>query len=174
MSAAGLSRTAFYRHFDDRHTLLLAMLEQVSVGVRETGRTWKAGAGGAVEELRAGLTELAEAMREHGRLMQAIADSAAYDVEISAARDEMVRYFVAVTADRIRADVAAGASGVRSPEKVAEALVRMNESVLLDAFGRPPYPPLEDVVPTMCEVWAVTIYGRDALDAADRSDQRST
>lgn len=165
MAAAGLSRTAFYRHFDDRHTLLLAMLEEVRDHVGETGIDWKTGTGDPVSALCVGLTELAAAMQEHGRLMQAIADAAAYDPGIRAARHEMIGFFDAVTAQRIRADVAAGRSRVRLPDQVAHALVRMNESLLLDAFGHPPYADRREVVATMCEVWVTTIYGREAFDA---------
>ncbi len=182
MGAAGLSRTAFYRHFDDRHTLLLTMLAEVRDHVGGTGLDWKTGTGDPVRALCAGLGELTSAMQAHGRLMQAVADAAAFDPGIRAARQEMVGLFVDVTADRIRADVAAGRSRVRSPERVAHALVRMNESLLLDAFGRPPYADRDEVMATMCEVWVTTIYGREALDAysppaagaADAVVQRST
>ena len=175
MAAAGLSRTAFYRHFDDRHTLLLAMLGEVGEHVGATGTAWKAGVGDPVDSLCTGLAELTDAMRDHGRLMQAIAESAAYDADMRAAREQMVRFFVTVTADRIRADVTAGRSRVRDPDRVARALVAMNERVLLDAFGRPPYPDPTEPLETLCEIWVTTIYGRDALDA-HRPDgaQRST
>jgi TetR/AcrR family transcriptional regulator, ethionamide resistance regulator len=167
MTAAGLSRTAFYRHFVDRRALLLAMVDAVRGPVAGSGLAWKNGEGDPVVALRTGLGELAAAMRDHGRLMQAVADSAATDAEMRAAHDDMVRRFVAVTAERIGADVAAGRSRVRAPERVADALVRMNESLLLDAFGAPPYPDTETVVATMLEVWAATIYGRERLDAHD-------
>lgn len=175
MAAAGLSRTAFYRHFDDRQTLLLAMLEQVREHVGEAGTDWKNGTGDPVRALCDGLAELTAAMQVHGRLMQAIADAAAYDPGIRAARLEMLALFDAVTAHRIRADVAAGRSRVRLPDQVAHALVRMNESLLLDAFGVPPYADRDEVLATMCEVWVSTIYGREALDAyAPPGAQRST
>lgn len=165
MAGAGLSRTAFYRHFDDRHTLLLAMLEEVQDNIGAAGLAWKAGTGDPVGALCTGLGELTSAMQEHGRLMQAIADAAAYDPGIRAARQQMVGLFVGVTAERIRADVDAGRSRVRDPDRVAYALVRMNESLLLDAFGWPPYAEPREVLATMCEVWATTIYGREVLDA---------
>jgi len=167
MAAADLSRTAFYRHFDDRHTLLLAMLDEVRDHVGDTGTAWKAGAGDPALALREGLGELTAAMREHGRLMQAVAEASAYDPEMRAAHEEMVRLFVAVTADRIDVEVAAGRSRVRSPERVADALVRMNEGLLLEAFGRPPYPDDDVVTATVCEVWITTVYGRGTLDAVD-------
>ena len=86
MAAAGLSRTVFYRHFDDRATLLLAMLEEILQHIGATGTAWKQGVGEPVSALRTGLSELSEAMRTYGRLMQAIADSSAYDAETRTAR----------------------------------------------------------------------------------------
>jgi TetR/AcrR family transcriptional regulator, ethionamide resistance regulator len=179
MSAAGLSRTAFYRHFDDRHTLLLAMLDEIRQHIGSTGAAWKAGDPHPVSALCTGLAELTTSMQEHGRLMQAVADAAAYDAGIRAARAEMVGFFVAVTADRIRADVAAGHSRVRDPERVADALVRMNEALLLDAFGSRPYADPAEVRATISEIWVTTIYGREALDTYRASGdgsrgQRST
>ena len=176
MTAAGLSRTVFYRHFDDRATLLLAMLEEILEHIGATGTAWKQGVGEPVGALRTGLSELSEAMRKYGRLMQAIADSAADDAETRTARAGLVQAFVAVTADRIRADVDAGRSSVRDPWAVADALVRMNESLLLDAFGRPPYPDPGEIAAVMNEIWVCTIYGRRALDELDAPEppQRST
>lgn len=174
MAAAGLSRTVFYRHFDDRARLLLAMLEEVLQHIGATGAAWKQGVGEPVGALVTGLSELAEAMREYGRLVQAIADSSAYDAETRAKRAKLVQTFVTVTADRIRADVDAGRSRVRDPRAVADALVRMNETLLLEAFGHPPYPHPGDVAAVMSEVWVCTIYGRPALDELTPPAQRST
>jgi len=178
MAAAGLTRTAFYRHFDDRNALLLAMLEQVSIEAGSAGTSWKLGGGDPVTELRNGLAELTTSMRRHGRLMQAIVDSAAQDPETDAAHERMIAGFSPVTADRIRADVAAGHSAVRDPLAVATALVRMNEALLLTAYGAPPYPEDDTVLDTMVEIWTTTIYGREALDRAEARTgaeaQRST
>jgi AcrR family transcriptional regulator len=170
MGEAGLSRTAFYRHFDDRETLLLALLEEVAGSIGAVGGEWKSGAGttaqGGLEratgQLRRGLAELDAAMREHGRLVQAIADAAGYDADLRAAREAMVAAFVADTAVRIDADVRAGLSVVEDPGGVADALVRMNEALLLRAFGQPPYPADDEVVQVMVEVWTATVYGRPA------------
>lgn len=176
MAAAGLSRTVFYRHFDDRATLLLAMLEEILHHIGATGMAWKQGVGEPVGALCTGLSELSEAMRKYGRLMQAIADSSADDAETRTARAGLVQAFVAMTATRIQADVAAGRSSVRDPWAVADALVRMNESLLLDAFGHPPYPDPDDVAAVMSEIWVCTIYGRQALDGLGEAGrpQRST
>ena len=165
MAEAGLSRTAFYRHFADRDRLLVAMLEQVRAGVDGAGSAWKSGRGDPVDELCVGLDELTGSMVEHGRLMQAIADVAAHDPAIRAARQAMIDDFSKITAERIRVEVEAGRSRVRDPQQVATALVQMNEACLVEAFGHPPFPDRDRVTATIQEVWVVTIYGREAFDA---------
>jgi len=138
MAAAGLGRTAFYRHFGDRGGLLLALLEDVKAAVDDAGSTWKTTpSDDPVGDLRTGLAELTEVMRGHSRVLQAVVDEAAHDPEIERAREGLINYFTG-----------------------ASALVRMNESYLLAAFGRPPYPEPLGVTQVIAEVWVATIYGR--------------
>lgn len=161
MASAGLGRTAFYRHFGDRGGLLLALLEDVKAAVDAAGSTWKTTPShDPVGDLRTGLAELTEVMRQHSRVLQAVVDAAAHDPEIERAREGLIGYFTEATAARIEADVAAGVSQVEQPYEVASALVRMNESYLLAAFGRPPYPEPLGVTHVIAEVWVATIYGR--------------
>lgn len=161
MAAAGLGRTAFYRHFGDRGGLLLALLEDVKAAVDAAGSTWKTTpSDDPVGDLRTGLAELTEVMRGHSRVLQAVVDEAAHDPEIERAREALIGYFTGATAARIEADVAAGVSQVEQPYEVASALVRMNESYLLAAFGRPPYPEPVGITQVIAEVWEATIYGR--------------
>ena len=163
MARAGLARTAFYRHFDDRGALLLALLDRVRVGVDESGSVWKSvtpdGATDSEADMRAGLAELTEAMVRHGRLMQAVADESPSDAAIAAAHEGMVAHFVDVTAARIAADVAAGRSRVARPQETADALVRMNEGVLLHAFGRRPLGDPHEVSDVLASIWIATVYG---------------
>lgn len=159
-SAAGLSRTAFYRHFDDRDQLLLALMADTGARLANAGEAWKGAGGDPIDAVRAGLAEMAATMVEHGRLVQAIVDASAYDPDVRAAWEELLQRLVDVTAERIRADVAAGRSEVRDPDDVAAALARMSEAHLLAGFGRRPLADPERAIATLTEVWAATIYGR--------------
>lgn len=158
--AAGLSRTAFYRHFDDRDQLLLALMADTGARLANAGRAWREAGGDPIEAVRAGLAEMAATMVEHGRLVQAIVDASAYDPEVRAAWEELLERLIGVTAERIRADVAAGRSEVRDPDGVAAALARMSAAHLLAGFGRRPLSDPDRAVATLTEVWAATIYGR--------------
>jgi TetR/AcrR family transcriptional regulator, ethionamide resistance regulator len=160
MAVAGLSRTAFYRHFDDRDQLLLALLADAGERLQAAGQAWKHGAEEPVTALRDGLTELTAAMVDHGRLIQAIVDASAHDPDVRATFSQFLQQFIAVTAERIRAEVAAGRSPVRDPDDVAAALVRMSQAHLLAAFGHRPLADAARATETLTEIWSATIYRR--------------
>ena len=72
---ADLTRTAFYRHFDDRQTLLLALVDDVGVGLDRIADPWERGEGEPRATLRSALRELVSVYHRHGRLLRAIADA---------------------------------------------------------------------------------------------------
>src|ERR1700704_6947281 len=80
MAQTGLSRTAFYRHFDDIPSLVLRLIADVGRELYEVGERWRAG---ALEDLRGsaheGLRGIVEFMVEHGRLIRAVHDGGATD-----------------------------------------------------------------------------------------------
>src|SRR5690606_38935780 len=41
MARAGLTRTAFYRHFDDRNAILLALLDELGAELGATAQPWQ-------------------------------------------------------------------------------------------------------------------------------------
>jgi TetR/AcrR family transcriptional regulator, ethionamide resistance regulator len=159
MIETGLTRTAFYRHFADREALLLALLEDAGLGLDAAGLAWKQGAGDPVEQLRAGLGELTAVLVRRGRLFQAVVDSAAQEAAVAEAHAALVERMVAVTAERIGADAAAGRSAVEDADETARALVHMSESYLLAAFGRPPFPDADRIAATLAHIWVAAIYG---------------
>jgi AcrR family transcriptional regulator len=159
MIETGLTRTAFYRHFADREELLLALLEDAGVRLDAAGLAWKQGAGDPVEQLRAGLEELTAVLARGGRLFQAVVDSAALQATVADAHAALVERMVAVTAERVRAEAAAGRSVAEDPDETARALVHMSESYGLAAFGRPPYPDPARIAATLTHVWVAAIYG---------------
>jgi TetR/AcrR family transcriptional regulator, ethionamide resistance regulator len=158
MRRAELSRTAFYRHFDDRELLLPALLEDVGVRLDEVVAIWTRSEGDPVAALRRALAALVEAWRRHGRLLQAVGDAANQDRDIRAGYMELADRMVAVVAERIAADVAAGRSAVRDPLEVGRALVWMNDRYLEALFGRPPLGDPARAADALAEVWIATVY----------------
>lgn len=161
MSRAELTRTAFYRHFEDRQLLLLALLEDVGVRFEDVPAAWERGAGDPIVELRRAVAELTGMYARHGRLLGAIAEAAAEDPDVRAVYVGLADRLIEAAAERIAADVAAGRSRVADPPAVAAALIWMNEAYLQSQFGRAPLGDPERVAAALAEVWVATIYGRD-------------
>jgi TetR/AcrR family transcriptional regulator, ethionamide resistance regulator len=156
---AELTRTAFYRHFDDLTALLLALLAELAVDLDEVADVWERGeTDDPVTELRSALVALVGAFVRHGRLLRAIADASAFHPPVATAYDAMGAAFSASAAARIEADVVSGRSDVADPEQVAAALVWMNERYLLHLFGREPLGDPEVAAATLVEIWLRTVY----------------
>ena len=135
-SAADVARTAFYRHFDDRQHLLMTMLSDVGLELDHVADNWLAESDDPVAELRRSLEALTALWGEHGRLIEAISDTARHDPEIGALYRELADRLAEQTARRIEADVAAGRSHITDPHEVARALTWMNERYLIAALGQ--------------------------------------
>lgn len=159
---AELTRTAFYRHFDDRQTLLLALLDDVGVGLDLIADPWERGEGEPRATLRSALLELVAVFHEHGRLLRAIADAATQDPDVAAMYAQLGARLSASASERIAIEVTEGRSQVADPHEVGSALVWMNERYLLDRFGQAPLGDPERAADALTEIWLRTVYGRDA------------
>jgi TetR/AcrR family transcriptional regulator, ethionamide resistance regulator len=159
---AELTRTAFYRHFDDRQTLLLALVDDVGVGLDLIADPWERGEGEPIPALRAALRELVRVFHEHGRLLRAISDAATQDPDVAAMYADLGARLSASAAERIATEVAEGRSRVADPQEVGSALVWMNERYLLDHFGQAPLGDPERAAEALTEIWLRVVYGSDA------------
>jgi AcrR family transcriptional regulator len=158
-SGASVPRTAFYRHFEDRQQLLVAMLDDVGVELEHVADNWMADAEDPLAEMRRSLSGLTTIFVEHGRLLQAISDAARTDPDIAAIYRALADRLVASTAQRIERDIAAGRSKIAEPREVARALTWMNERYLLASFGSRPFSDPEAVARALGEIWGNTLYG---------------
>jgi AcrR family transcriptional regulator len=162
MGEAGQTRTAFYRHFEDRQLLLLALLDDLEIGFDEVAAPWTEAADAAVrpqDALRGSLRALVEVYVQHGRLLHALADSAASDPDVRGAYTELAERLTQLSARAIEREVAAGRSHVEDPLEVARALTWMNERYLSFKLGSPPLADPDAVAATINEIWQRTIYG---------------
>ena len=164
MEQTGLTRTAFYRHFDDVTELVLKLLEEVGAELYAAAERWLEGAAedfaGAAHE---GLREIVDFFAQHGPLIRAVAEAGVLDEEIERAYRGYIEFFIEMTKRGFDAMQAEGKLAVVDTHQLARAMSMLNEHYLLDQFGRAPGADPQLVLATLETVWVRT------LDAAQRS-----
>jgi TetR/AcrR family transcriptional regulator, ethionamide resistance regulator len=154
MTRTGLTRTAFYRHFDDVPDIVLRLLEDVGGELYAVAHRWSESAGHDYPNAaHAGLAGIVDFFVRHGRLVRAVADAAATDEQIEQGYAAFVNAFtemIAVTLDRL---VASDRLDVPDSRAMARALNLMNEAYLLDAFGREPIGDRDVALATLETIW---------------------
>ena len=132
MQTAGMSRTIFYRHFDDLFDLVLTVAAGAFEELLELQRQILEDRAEEPAALVEAMTAAVNVFAEHGPLIRAVAEGAALDEEVEVAYNEMFDRFVELTA-RFLAD--RSAIPPEQSGELARALTFMNVGYLLDAFG---------------------------------------
>ena len=154
MGQVGLTRTAFYRHFDDTTDLVLRLLEQLVGRLYPVAERWRASIGESYPApAREGLAAVVDFFMAEGPLIRAIADAAVADDRIETAYRGIRETFISFTAQSLDGLVAAGRLEAVDSTALARALSLMNEAYLLDEFGREPLGDREVVLATLERVW---------------------
>ena len=139
MAQTGLSRTAFYRHFDDIPSLVLQLLQEIGRELYAIAEQWRRD---AVDDFagsaREGLAGTVEFMAGHGRLIRAVADAAATDERLEEGYRRFLDVFAGLIEDGLNELVRAGQLEAPDTRALARALNLMGEAFLLDQFGREP------------------------------------
>ena len=154
MEQTGLTRTAFYRHFDDVTELVLRLLEDVGAELYAAAERWLEGA--AEDFPRAaheGLSGIVSFFARHGPLVRAIAEATVTDERIEEVYRGYIEFFIEMTARGLDELVAAGGLEVRDTRQLARALSMMNEHYLLDQFGRDPGGDPAVALATLESIW---------------------
>jgi AcrR family transcriptional regulator len=155
---AGLSRSAFYFYFHDKHDLLMAAAAQVMDELYEEADRWWHGEGEPEDRVRRALTGVASVYARHGRLLSVAVEVSTYDAEIGAVWRALVGRFVDETVEHLRVEQEAGRVGPMDPLVTAEPLVWMTERFLW-LFLASGERSVEEVVDQLAAVWMAAIYG---------------
>lgn len=158
---AGLSRSAFYFYFEDKHELLTAAASEVVEDLYREADRWWHGRGEPEALVREALAGVAGVYARHGRLLGVAVEVSTYDPEFGAVWRALVDRFVEATADHVRAEQAAGRVGELDARGTAESLVWMSERCLW-LFLASGERPVDDVVEQLAPVWMAAIYGARA------------
>jgi AcrR family transcriptional regulator len=136
MAETGLTRTAFYRHFDDVTELVLRLLDELGEELYPIAERWGAEAGSAYPTAAVeGLQDVVDFFARNGALIRAIVEAAVTDEQIEHAYRAALEGFVAITTTTLDRLVQLGRLEVPDTRALARALNLMNEAYLLDEFG---------------------------------------
>ena len=154
MRPLGQGRTVFYRHFDDLPDLLrrasVEAIEELYAATLVLSDPVPADYPGSI---RRALEQAAAVYERHGPLLRGIREAAAGDEQLGHVGDELRRRFDALTEQSLRQMAGSGAPPGDELAERARALTLMNESYLLDAFGREPRVSRETAVRTLAAIW---------------------
>jgi AcrR family transcriptional regulator len=154
MVECGLTRTAFYRHFDDITELVLKLMEDVGRELVEVAARWRQMSGHKYPApARAALRAIVDFFQRNGPLVRAIADAASTDERIERSYRGAIEAFIAVVAAGLEALVARGQLAPLDTHTLSRALNLMNEAFLLDQFGSEPFGDPEVAFRTLEAVW---------------------
>lgn len=158
MREAGLGRTIYYRHFDDLADLMLrAAGEAIEALLSAQPAFADTRIGDGPDVVRAAIEPAVAVYERHGPLLRAIAEAAADDEQIAAAQNDVRRRFDALVEEALRSVPALHDKPPADFSQTARALGLMNESYLLDAFGREPRICAQTAVHTLTEIWVAVI-----------------
>jgi TetR/AcrR family transcriptional regulator, ethionamide resistance regulator len=163
MAGAGLSRTVFYRHFDDLPKLMMSLLDTVQ-GELEEAMKLTVDAPGDWEAFIDTLRGAVDVWDRHGPLMRAIVDAGSYDEEIDEAYRAVRDGWVDLSAQLLARDVEAGRLAPVNTAELARALTVLNEAYLMETLGRVPrLAEPGDALETLVLVWTRTLLPADNL-----------
>lgn len=159
MAATGLSRTVFYRHFDDLADLVLSVLSEEGGALYRLEQPLAASALDKPDGIREALAGAVRAFADHGPLVRAMAEAASHDERIERAHNALRASFTELTEAYISDLQARGMTPVVDARQTAEALNLMNESYLIEMYGRQPLVDPEIALDTLTHIWTATILG---------------
>lgn len=159
MRVAGLSRTLFYRHFDDLADLLLQVTRSAVEELYEGHRELEQAGIDDPAMVEVALERAVDTFSREGPLIRALAEAATQDAALDSAYDDVRQRYVALTERYLRRLREHGATRVADPAETALALTLLNERYLLHTFGGAARTSPEVALHTLTEIWTSTIAG---------------
>lgn len=155
---AGLSRSAFYTHFRDKHDLLAVAVQDVAGELYRMADRWWRGEGPPAERVRTALEGVVAVYAEHASLLRVAVEVSTYDDEVRQLWMGILERFIEATAEHIRSEQDKGlVNRALDPRGTAESLVWMSERCSYVYLGRDERTPAE-LVEAMAPVWTAALY----------------
>jgi AcrR family transcriptional regulator len=162
MQRAGVSRTAFYRQFEDVHGVAAALLGTIASELAEHAGAWftDADAVGSRDVIYANTLRAGRTIKPFITLLGAIVDATALDAALRTLwRETVLQPRNDAAAAAIRRDQAAGVVSLSiDADSTAFALVLMGEQVALEVLGRRDGSP-EEYASILAPIWEAVLFG---------------
>ena len=160
---ANMTRSAFYHYFSGVDELVLTLLEGYEQEIREAVNPWLEG-NQDMEDYRAAttqyLSDMYVVMQSHRNTLRAVLRAASTSRGVwDQWQTRAIDYFVELTREFIEQQVALGRSQVKDPERVARALILMNNGVWVDNTRRENPDDAMSIGRTVGGIWNTVIYG---------------
>jgi AcrR family transcriptional regulator len=153
MERAQLTRTLFYRHFDDLFDLVVSVARPAFDELFATDQQILGADPSDPDRLRQALAPAVALFAQHGPLIRAVAEASVFDAGVEAIYRGALERFGALT-ERFLEQVGAP---VADHAQTARALTFLNVGYLLDTFGTEPRATPDEATSTLLELWrAVT------------------
>ena len=163
MIPIGLSRSAFYHHFEDPHDLMETLLQSMEKDAFDATAPWFQGEGDPIPLLEKSIEGLVRVCYRDGPILRAVSDAAPMDRRLEKAWQDFKKAFDDGVTHRIKQHQAAGLIKPFDARHVAIALNRMDGYVLIHHFGSRPRGNQKPVCDALLRIWISTLYGDDAL-----------
>jgi AcrR family transcriptional regulator len=164
--ATGITRSAFYLYFRDKHELLMEATREVADELYREADRWWHGDGEPESLIREALTGVTTVYARHASLLRIATEVATYDEEIRQFWLGLVERFITATAAHLRREQKARRVRRLRARDTAEALVWMVERccyVYLAEGDRDP----GELVEALAPIWLNALYdGRAAVSTA--------
>jgi len=160
MATTSISRSAFYRYFDDIHELMQALLTRLESEILEGASPWLSENGDPVALLYESLAAEVRICYRHGPLLKAVSDAAGTNARLEDEWNWFIERFDDAVSERIVADQELGLIEAFDPRPVATALNRVDAAMYVRAFGHRPRSRPEPIQEAITRVWVSTLYGQ--------------
>ncbi|MEJ2274023.1 MAG: TetR/AcrR family transcriptional regulator [Woeseiaceae bacterium] len=160
MATTSISRSAFYRYFDDIHELMRALLTRLESEILEGASPWLSENGDPVALLYESLAAEVRICYRHGPFIKAISDAAGTNAQLEDEWNWFLDRFDDAVSERIVADQELGLIEAFDPRPVATALNRVDAAMYVRAFGHRPRSRPEPIQEAITRVWVSTLYGQ--------------
>jgi AcrR family transcriptional regulator len=164
MQRTGMTRSSFYHYFNGLDDLAVDLLRQFEDDIRASVDPWLRGeySGDPRTATVSHLSAMFEVMHEHRASARAVAQAAGgYPQVYREWQSGVVDYFIAQTAAFLRQEVKAGRSRADDPERLARALILMNNGVANDGILRDAIDDHAAMARVLADIWNAAIYGAD-------------